>query len=136
MKNQLKEVMKKELEALENLSKVLDDQHTAYVNKDLFALESIVKKIEKSNVAVATMEVERRKIVGGKSMIILVKEFDDGELSENFDKISEVIKKIQSQKDNNQFLIKQGLMFTNKMLNIFRPSKNAKTYNNYGKMKL
>lgn len=136
MKNELKEVMGKELEALENLLEMLDEQHDAYVKKDLFALEGIVKKIQKSNVSVATFEVERRGIVCEKSMMCIIKELNDKELSENFNKISDVLKKIQSQKDNNQFLIKQGLMFTNKMLSIFRPNKVAKTYNNYGKMRL
>ncbi len=136
MENELKEVMKKELAALEDLQKMLDEQCSAYVNKNLFALEGIVKKIQNSNVAVATMEVERRKIVGDKSMKALVKELNDEELSDNFNKISVVLKKIQSQKDTNQFLIKQGLMFTNKMLNIFRPNKVAKTYNNFGKVKI
>lgn len=136
MKNKLKEVMKKEIHALEDLLKVLDDQYSAYVNKDLFQLESIVKKIQDSNVAVATMEVERRGIVGDKSMKLLIKDFNDEELNSDFEKISGVLKKIQSQKDQNELLIKQGLLFTNKMLNIYRPSKIAKTYNNYGKIKI
>lgn len=136
MKNELKQVMIKELGALEDLQKMLDEQYSAYVNKDLFALEGVVKKIQRSNVAVAILEVERRGIVDGKSMKVLIKEINDPELNDNFHRISEVLKKIQSQKDTNQFLIKQGLMFTNKMLNIFRPHKIAKTYNNFGKMKV
>lgn len=136
MKNQLKEVMQKELDALEDLLKMLDEQHSAYIKKDLFALESIVKKIENSNTNVATMEVERRKLIGNKSMKVLIKEINDEELNGNFIEIKNILTKIGFQKDTNELLIKQGLIFTNKMLNIFRPSKNAKTYNNYGKIQI
>ncbi|WP_026881225.1 flagellar protein FlgN [Clostridium akagii] len=136
MKNQLKEVMQKELDALEDLLKMLDEQHSAYIKKDLFALESIVKKIENSNTNVATMEVERRELIGNKSMKVLIKEINDEELNGNFIEIKNILTKIGFQKDTNELLIKQGLIFTNKMLNIFRPSKNAKTYNNYGKIQI
>ena len=39
------------------------------------------------------------------------------------------------QKEFNMEQIKQGLHFTNKILNILNPDRGVKTYNAYGKMK-
>jgi flagellar biosynthesis/type III secretory pathway chaperone len=136
MIGELNEVMVNEFNVLSNLLAVLEEQHSAYVKKDLFALEGVVKKIQDANVEVAKIEVQRRKLVGNNSMKTLIKEFNNVELEENFNKMSNILTKLQSQKETNQFLIKQGLSFTNRMLNIFRPNKNAKTYNNYGRMKV
>ncbi|SMC17946.1 Flagellar biosynthesis/type III secretory pathway chaperone [Clostridium acidisoli DSM 12555] len=131
----LNDVMKSEFDSLGELLVVLKEQHNAYIKKDLFALEGIVKKIENINGKVAKFEVERRKLVKDKSMKVLIKEFNNEELEQNFNNVSNILKEVKSQKETNEFLIKQGLMFTNRMLNIFRPSKVAKTYNNFGKMR-
>jgi flagellar biosynthesis/type III secretory pathway chaperone len=136
MIGELNEIMVNEINVLSDLLAVLEEQHSAYVKKDLFALEGVVKKIQNANVAVAKFEVQRRKLVGNKGMKTLIKELSNAQLEENFSKMSNILIKLQSQKETNEFLIKQGLSFTNRMLNIFRPNKVAKTYNNYGKMRL
>ena len=47
-------------------------------------------------------------------------------------KIFLIIYKIK--KDTNNTLIKQRLFFTNKMINVIKPSKGIGTYNSYGKV--
>lgn len=133
MVEELNEIMVEEFHALNNLLTVLEEQHSAYVKKDLFALEGIVKKIENHNVTIAKLEFQRRKIIEGNEMKALVRSFNNQELDKNYRNLIILLEKIKLQKDTNELLIKQGIMFTNKMLNIFRPSKMAKTYNNYGK---
>lgn len=133
MVEELNEIMVEEFHALGNLLTVLEEQHSAYVKKDLFALEGIVKKIENHNVTIAKLEFQRRKVIEGNEMKALVRSLNNHEVDKNYRNLTILLEKIKLQKDTNELLIKQGVMFTNKMLNIFRPSKMAKTYNNYGK---
>lgn len=134
MKEALNESMLKEIEALSSLLMLLEEQHELYLEKNIFGLEDIVKNIENANIEVAKIEVERRKLQGDKSIKVLVKEIDDDGLNENFDKMIELVQNVRSQNSINQFLIKQGLLFANKMLNLFGRNKNVKTYNAYGKI--
>lgn len=134
MKGALNESMLKEIEALSSLLMLLEKQHELYLEKNIFGLEDIVKDIENANIEVAKIEVERRKLQGDKSIKVLVKEIDDDGLNENFDKMVELVQNVRSQNSINQFLIKQGLLFANKMLNLFGRNKNVKTYNAYGKI--
>lgn len=134
MKEALNESMLKEIEALSSLLMLLEKQHELYLEKNIFGLEDIVKEIETANIEVAKIEVERRKIQGDKSIKILAKEANDDSLSKNFDDLAGLVEKVKSQNNINQFLIKQGLLFANKMLNLFGRNKNVKTYNGYGKI--
>ncbi|MFL0251822.1 flagellar protein FlgN [Clostridium neuense] len=134
MKEALSELILREIETLKNLLMLLEKQHELYLEKNIFGLEDIVKKIENANIEVAKIEVERRKLEGDKSIKILVKEIDDDSLSKNFDDMIQLVHNVKSQNSINQFLIKQGLLFANKMLNLFGRNKNVKTYNAYGKV--
>lgn len=134
MKEALSELILREIETLKNLLMLLEKQHELYLEKNIFGLEDIVKKIENANIEVAKIEVERRKLEGDKSIKILVKEIDDDSLSKNFDDMIQLVYNVKSQNSINQFLIKQGLLFANKMLNLFGRNKNVKTYNAYGKV--
>lgn len=134
MKEALNELILKEIEALNGLLMLLEKQHELYLEKNIFGLEDIVKKIETANIEVAKIEVERRKLEGDKSIKVLVKEINDDSLTKNFNGMTELVEKVRSQNSVNQFLIKQGLLFANKMLNLFGRNKNVKTYNGYGKV--
>lgn len=134
MKEALNELILKEIEALSSLLMLLEKQHELYLEKNIFGLEDIVKKIESANIEVAKVEVERRKLEGNKSIKVLIKEINDNNLSENFNNMTELVEKVRSQNNVNQFLIKQGLLFANKMLNLFGRNKSVKTYNGYGKI--
>ena len=134
MKEALNELILKEIEALNTLLMLLEKQHELYLEKNIFGLEDIVKKIETANIEVAKVEVQRRKLEGDKPIRVFVEEINDDALNKNFNDMVEFVEKVKSQNTVNQFLIKQGLLFANKMLNLFGQNKNVKTYNGYGKM--
>ena len=134
MKEQLKNVMIKEYSALEELLKSLEKQHELFLKNDVFALENIVKTIETNNRSIAELEVERRKITGENSMNEIVRTFKDEELENNYRNIKKLLQEIKVQKESNELLFKQGLVFTNRVLNIFSPNKNLKTYNSLGRI--
>lgn len=134
MKEQLKDVMVKEYNALKELLESLDKQHELYLKNDIFQLEDIVKTMESNNRAIAGLEVERRKITGANSMNALIKSFKDEEMENNYRNIKKLLEEIKVQKESNELLFRQGLVFTSKVLNIFSPNKNLKTYNSLGRM--
>lgn len=134
MKEQLKDVMVKEYKALKELLESLDKQHELYLKNDIFQLEAIVKAIERNNRSIAELEVERRKITGANSMNEIVRSFKDEELENNYRNIKKLLQEIKVQKESNELLFRQGLVFTNRVLNIFSPNKNLKTYNSLGRI--
>ncbi|MDD3223535.1 MAG: flagellar protein FlgN [Clostridium sp.] len=134
MKEELKKVMEEENKELKNLHTLLKSQQEAFVKKDVFKLESLVKEIENAKVSIAKLEVERRNVSNNKTMAEVKSEFKDEKVDKFYSDISDEIKKIQIQNDTNQRLLKRGLIFTNKMLRIFNPVRDAKTYNYSGKI--
>lgn len=134
MKEELKKVMEDESCALKNLNTLLKEQQKAFVKNDIFKLEALVKKIEDSKICIAKLEVERRNLSKDKTMKEIKNELKDEKIDEFYKNIGDEIMKIQTQKDANQLLLKQGLVFTNKMLRIFNPVRDAKTYNYSGKI--
>jgi len=134
MKEELKDIMVKEYNALKNLLNSLDKQHQLFLQNDIFALENMVKVIENNNKSIAELEVERRKLVGANSMKDIINVFKDEELENNYRDINMLLQEIKVQKDSNELLFKQGLVFTNRVLNIFSPNRNLKTYNSLGKI--
>ena len=86
----------------------------------------MVGKIEKQNVEIAKAEMERRKLVGSNSMKKLIFSYKDKDLEDNFRKVKLVIENLKFQKETNSLLIKQGLVFTNKMLGVLSPKKKRK----------
>lgn len=133
MKEALESVMRNEYEALVEMLKVLEEQYELLVKRDAFALDSIVKKIEDISKKVALSEIERRKITGKEKMSKIVSEAKDKNVTDIYEKIRGIMHEIKIQKDSNELLIKQGLVFTTQMLNTINPNRNVKTYNSYGK---
>lgn len=131
----LNDIIIRESEALKKLLLLLDKQHGLLVKNDIFGLEGIAQELQLTNKEVAEIEVERRKEAAGTSMSNVVQSFKDESLERNFRNIKKLLSDIQLQKDTNDLLIKQGLGFSTRMLNILNPDRNIKTYNSYGKMK-
>jgi flagellar biosynthesis/type III secretory pathway chaperone len=134
MINSLIEILYKEQNALIELLKLLDRQHKSLIDKDVFALEGIVDEIRMANKVVAESEVERRKLIGNKSMKDLVLKSDNKELDILYRNIQKILHSITVQKDTNELLIKQGLSYTNRLLTIINPRREVKTYNSYGRV--
>ncbi len=135
MKDKLNSVMSQEIEAVMVLLAELEEQHRCIIVNDIFGLEACVGKIKEANKNIAHMEVERRKLTESSVMRDLVEEFRDNELENNFFKIKNLLQEVMLQKDTNELLIKQGLSFTNRILNVLNPVREIKTYNGYGKVK-
>lgn len=135
MKEELNELMIKEYDSLCNLGELLKKQHEFCIKKDVFELDAIVKKIEENNVVIGKYEIERRKLTQNRPIKDIVKELNDHELNDNFMKLRDIVLKVKTQNNLNQYLIKSGLMFTNRILSIINPDRSAKVYNNYGKIK-
>jgi flagellar biosynthesis/type III secretory pathway chaperone len=135
MKDKLNSVIIQEIEAIIILLLALEEQHRCILVNDIFALEACVGKIKEANKNIACMEVERRKLTGNRAMTEIVEEFRDDELENNYHKIKKLLQEVVLQKDTNELLIKQGLSFTNKILNVLNPVRETTTYNAYGKVK-
>lgn len=128
MKEKLNEIMKKEFDALKQLLTSLEQQHNLCIKRDIFGLEAVSAAIEEDSKGIAKLEVERRKLVGENSMSKLIKSYEDESLEDNFRKIKILLEEIQLQKETNELLIKQNLIFTNKMLMLINPNRNMNLY--------
>ncbi|MGK0468072.1 flagellar protein FlgN [Clostridium sp.] len=135
MKEKLNNVIIQEIEAVTSLLDELEKQHRCVVGNDIFGMEACVDKIKKANKNIAHSEVERRSIMENRDMTELIEESNDQELKNNFHKIKRLLQEVVLQKDTNELLIKQGLSFTNRILNVLNPVRESKTYNAYGKVK-
>jgi len=135
MKEKLNNVIIQEIEAIGTLLVELEEQHRCIVVNDIFGLEACVNKIKAANKSIAHMEVERRSLVGNRAMREIIEEFKDAEFEDNYYKIKNLLQEVVLQKDTNELLIKQGLSFTNRILNVLNPIREIKTYNAYGKVK-
>ena len=135
MMQKLNDVMINETQALGVLLLELDNQHKNIVTNDIFGMEACVNKIKEANKTIAHMEVLRRKITENKAMGPIIESAKDPELEKNFYAIKKLLQAVVLQKDTNELLIKQGLSFTNRMLSVLNPVREAKTYNGYGKVR-
>lgn len=134
MREELNNIILAEIEAVTELIKALETQHDCLVKSDAVTLESCVHEIEKCNRNLADKEVRRRELTKGRPMSEIIDEIGDSVLEENYRKIRRLLEEVKVQKDTNELLIKQGLNFTNRILNILNPSRTPKTYNSYGRV--
>ena len=134
MKEKLNSVMIQEIEAVTSLLDALEEQHRCIIKGDIFGMENCVDTIKKANTNIAAIEVARRNITQNRAMTEIVEEFRDAELEENYHKIKAILQEVMFQKDTNELLIKQGLSFTNRILNVLNPVREKATYNSSGKI--
>ena len=132
MINRLIEILSNEEKVLKELLSVLEKQHKMIIKKDVFGMEGIVTEIQEKNKLVAEWEVERRKLIGNKSIKEIVLNSNNNEIDDVFRKIQRTLNEIKLQKETNEILIKQGISYTNKLLNIINPKREVNVYNSYG----
>ncbi|AVP54260.1 hypothetical protein K144313037_15370 [Clostridium tetani] len=135
MTQELNNIILGEIKAFEELLKVLDKQHEYIVKNNIFKMESIVDEIEENSKNIARYEMDRRKITKGRPMMEIIREYRDEELETNYRKARKLLEELNLQKDTNETLLKQGIVYANKMLQIINPNREAKTYSAHGKMK-
>ncbi len=134
MNPELKLIVFEEKKILQELLELLDKQHQMILAKELMGLEKLTSDIENSCKKLATTEIKRRGIVGKEDFKFLIENSDDAHIKEVYGEITGILKNLELQKNTNDTLIKQNLFFTNKMINVIRPSKSTGTYNSYGKV--
>lgn len=134
MSNELTIVIKNEGEALKKLLSLLEKQYKHVMKKEVFELEALVDEIKLVNKEVAQAEVERRKLVGQRSMREIVNTSNDEELDSSYREINRIILAVKQQKETNELLIRQQMSFNNQVLNIINPRREMKTYNSYGNL--
>ncbi|OOM16280.1 flagellar protein FlgN [Clostridium saccharobutylicum] len=134
MVNELIELIKIQSEDLKKLLMLLEIQYKMIMNKDVFGLEGLVDKINECGKRIAQEEVQRRKLIGEESIKAIVSNSNDEVLKEVYGNIRKILEEVKLKKDTNDMLLKQGIVFNNKMLVIMNPSKEIKTYNSYGSL--
>lgn len=134
MNSELKVIIFEQKKILQNLLKLLDEQYNLVLNKDVIALGKIAEDIEEEGKKLATIEIKRRNIASEEEFNNFIKNADDEHITNVYNEMKELLTNLQKQKDINNTLIKQRLFFTNKMINVIKPSKSVNTYNAYGKV--
>lgn len=134
MINELIKLMKVQEQELKHLLVLLEMQYKMIMDKDVFGLEGVVDKIGECSKKIAKEEVQRRNILGNESIIEIVRTSENGELKEAYNSIQDTLKNVVFKKETNEMLIKQNLVFTNKMLSLINPNRDMKTYNSYGNL--
>lgn len=132
MINRLIEILFNEEKVLKELLCVLEKQHKMIIKKDVFGMEGVVTEIQEKNKLVAEWEVERRKAIGNKSIKEVILISKSIELDTAYRSIQKTLNAIKLQKETNEILIKQGISYTNKLLNIINPKREVNVYNSYG----
>lgn len=134
MNSELKVIIFEQKKILQNLLKLLDEQYNLVLNKDVIALGKIAEDIEEEGKKLATIEIKRRNIASEEEFNNFIKNTDNEHITNVYNEMKELLTNLQKQKDINNTLIKQRLFFTNKMINVIKPSKSVNTYNAYGKV--
>lgn len=135
MSTKLKDVLTIEEKKLKELLALLDKQYKLILNKDIFGMESIVEEIQVKNKEVAESEVERRRFLGNISIRVYINSSNSNDLDNLYRSIQKLLNEMILQKETNELLIKQQLSFTNRLLSLMNPKKDATTYNSYGNIK-
>ena len=134
MINELIKLMQNQEEDLKKLLELLQTQYEMIMSKDVFGLEGLVDKINECGKRIAQDEVKRRKIIGEENIIEIVNKSDNEELKKSYGKIKNTLNEVIVKKETNDTLLKQQIIFNNKMLAFINPSREIKTYNSYGNL--
>jgi flagellar biosynthesis/type III secretory pathway chaperone len=134
MINELIKLMTNQDNELRKLLELLETQYKLIMSKDAFGLDGLVDKINDCGKKIAKDEVERRNLIGEQSIKDIVNKSDNEEVKELYGKIQNTLNKVILKKETNEMLLKQQIIFNNKMLQIINPSRESKTYNSYGNL--
>jgi len=69
------------------------------------------------------MEVERRKLTENRAIMDIIEDAHDAELLNNYYKIKQILQEVLLQKNTNELPLRQGLSFTNRILNVLNPAR-------------
>lgn len=135
MNSDLKLIIFEEKNVLQELVTLLDKQYNSILSDEVTPLDKLNDDIEVVAKKIATIEIKRRDIVRDNDLRKIIENSDDKHLKDVYEEVRSLVISLQLQKDTNYSLIKQKLFFTNKIINVIRPSKSIGTYNAYGNVK-
>ncbi|EGX28970.1 FlgN domain-containing protein [Candidatus Arthromitus sp. SFB-mouse-NYU] len=119
-----------QIKLFDTLQKYLEEQKEFIRNNKLFELDGVSFKINNVCKSIADEEVKLRKLLNNEYIKdFVMKNKDDKELYESYILLVSLVEKINLIKDDNKFLIKKSLSFTNKLLSSI--NKNANQPNVY-----
>jgi flagellar biosynthesis/type III secretory pathway chaperone len=134
MINELIKLIQSQEEDLKKLLELLETQYKMIMSKDVFGLEGLVDKINECGKRIAQEEVKRRKLIGEDDITKIINKSDNEELKKAYNDIKFTLNEIIFKKETNDVLLKQQIIFNNKMLTFINPSREIKTYNSYGNL--
>ncbi|ALB44515.1 MULTISPECIES: flagellar export chaperone FlgN [Clostridium] len=134
MINELIKLIQSQEEELQRLLELLETQYKMIMSKDVFGLEGLVDKINESGKKIAKQEIERRNLTGEKNIKDIIYNSNNDKLKELYGKIQTTLNNTIMKKETNEMLLKQQIVFNNKMLEIINPRREMKTYNSYGNL--
>lgn len=135
MNPELKVIIYEEKKVLKNMLSLLDEQHDYVINNDAIKMDMVAKELDEVAKALATMEINRRKIMGGEASVReLVENCDEDNIKKVYNEITNTLRMIEIQKEANSTLIKQRMFFTKKMINFIKPNQGIGTYNACGQV--
>ena len=134
MEAELKLVIFEEKNVLQELLELLDQQYKAILSKEVILLEKLTVEIEDMGKKLATIEIKRRKLINEEDFKEFIENSNDEHMKCVYEEMKILLKNLELQNDTNNTIIKQQLFFTNKMINVIKPSKAIGTYNSYGKV--
>ena len=134
MINELIKLIQSQEEELTKLLELLETQYKMIMSKDVFGLEGLVDKINECGKRIAQEEVKRRKLTGEESIAEIVNKSDNEELKKYYNEIKTTLNDVIFKKETNEALLKQQIIFNNKILAILNPNRDIKTYNSYGNL--
>ncbi|AQS07153.1 flagellar export chaperone FlgN [Clostridium beijerinckii] len=134
MINELIKLIQSQEEELQRLLELLETQYKMIMSKDVFGLEGLVDKINESGKKIAKQEIERRNLTGEQNIKDIIYNSNNDKLKELYGKIQTTLNNTIMKKETNEMLLKQQIVFNNKMLEIINPRREMKTYNSYGNL--
>jgi len=134
MINELIKLMQSQEKDLKKLLELLETQYSMIMSKDVFGLEGLVDKINECGKRIAQEEVDRRKLIGEEDIIEIVNKSNNEELMKTYDEIKTTLNNVIFKKETNETLLKQQMIFNNKILALINPNREIKTYNSYGNL--
>ena len=134
MINELIKLMQNQEEDLKKLLELLETQYKMIMSKDVFGLEGLVDKVNECAKIIAKQEKGRRDLTGNINITEIVNSSNNEELKKAHSSIKKILDEVKQCKDTNELLLKQQLLFTNKMINIMNPNREIKIYNSYGNL--
>jgi len=135
MINELIKLIQSQEEDLKKLLELLETQYKMIMSKDVFGLEGLVDKINECGKRIAQEEVKRRNLIGEESIVEIVNKSNNEELMKTYAEIKTTLNDVIFKKETNEALLKQQIIFNNKMLALINPNREIKIYNSYGNLK-